>query len=456
MGLLTITLIIAGVGLFKVVDKFYYSQIAKNITYQGNQIANLYENNPETFKNSDEINRYSHIINAHTIILNEKGVVQFCNASTHLTPGDVFKESELSRIFQGETMVKTDFYDHFDAEMLSVGIPVQKDGKVSEALLIYTPFEPISATLDSLRNLLIAISIVLIILTSILAFFLSRSLSKPLIRMNQFALGLAKGDFSHRITVRSKDEIGKLGESFNYLSGQLYENTLKERKLEEMRREFVANVSHELRTPITLIQGYAEAMTDIAESPEQLENFTKTIIDESSRLKRMVEELLELSRLESGVVLLEKELVDIEKVSAQIQSRFESAFKKNNILFQSEISGNAKSVWVDRFRFEQILINLIDNGIRYAPGGFVELSSRKSEKGIEIRVSDTGKGIEAEDIPYVFERFYRVDKSRNRESGGTGLGLSIVKNLVEAHGGTIKVESIPKVKTEFIMVFPDS
>lgn len=568
VSILAITLLIAGLGLFKIVDNFYYSQITKNITYQGKQIAALYEKYPDTFKNSDEINRFSHIINAHTVILDEKGIIQVCNASTHLSPGTVFMEKELSRIFQGETIVKTSFYEHFEAEMLTIGVPVHKSGQISEALLIYTPVEPISTTLNSLRILLISTSIGFIILASILAFFLSRSLSRPLIRMNQVALSLAQGDFEQRVTVNSSDEIGVLGASLNYLSGQLkgnitelslekekIENILigmsdgvitidtngriilanpqaeklldkrlilekgssfkdsedlgqlialyrevletkeqtrgeikvgekmisvrlsplfemnsdkmngliivlqditKERKLEEMRREFVANVSHELRTPITLIKGYAEAMTDIAESPEQQEKFAQTIYDEANRLKRLVEDLLELSRLDSGVITLEKESIDLEKLFAQLKSRFGGVLKDNNILLESQIDAKAKSIFVDRFRFEQILINLIDNAIRYSSGRSVQLTSRKVTEGVEIRIKDTGNGIAEEDLPYVFERFYRVDKSRNRESGGIGLGLSIVKNLVEAHGGNIKVESTLGVGTTFVMFLPDS
>jgi len=563
VSILVVTLIFIGFGLFKIVDRFYFSQITKNITYQGKQIAALYENYPETFRDNEELNRFSHVINAHTVVLDEKGVIQVCNAATHLSPGSVFKEEELSKIFQGELIVKGDYYEHFGGQMLVVGIPVQKEGKISEALMIYSPVEPISATLNSLRVLLVSATLGYIILASILAFFLSRSLSRPLIRMNQVALGLAQGDFSQRVTVSSNDEIGALGASLNYLTSELNKNITalshekekvenilkgmsdgvitidttgkiilsnpqaqlllgnqlnpdkinfftdckelaqliarvldtreytcgefgwgekiisarlsplfelntkallgliivlqditKEKRLEEMRREFMANVSHELRTPITLIQGFSEAMIDIADSPEQQENFARTIFEEANRLKRLVEELLELSRIDAGVISLEKELFNINDVFQEMKAKFEGTLKARRIDLEWEVDGDAQEIWVDRFRFEQILINLIDNAIRHTAGGKIRLLSRKNEQGIEIHVKDTGVGIAAEDLPYLFERFYRADKSRSRESGGTGLGLSIVKNLVEAHGGTITVESKPGSGTDFIMVFP--
>lgn len=563
VSILIVTLLFIGFGLFKIVDKFYFSQITKNITDQGKQIAALYENYPETFKDTEELNRFSHVINAHTIILDAKGIIQACNAATHLSPGTVFKEEELSEIFQGQLVVKGDYYEHFGDQMLVVGIPVHKDGKISEALMIYSPVEPISTTLNSLRVLLFGASLGFIILVSILAFFLSRSLSRPLIRMNHVALSLAQGDFSQRVTVNSNDEIGVLGASLNYLTSELNKNITalshekekvenilkgmsdgvitidttgkvilsnpqaeillgnelhpdkinfftgcqdlaqlvasvldtreytcgefrrgekiisarlsplfelntkallgliivlqditKEKRLEEMRREFMANVSHELRTPITLIQGFSEAMIDIADSPEQQENFARTIFEETNRLKRLVEELLELSRIDAGVISLEKELFTLNDVFKEMKAKFEGTLKDKQIDLEWKVDSNAQEIWVDRFRFEQILINLIDNAIRHTAGGKIQLLSRKIEQGIEIHVSDNGTGIAEEDLPYLFERFYRADKSRSRESGGTGLGLAIVKNLVEAHGGTIAVQSKQGSGTDFIMVFP--
>jgi len=570
--ILIVSMVFVGFSLFHIVDRFYYAQVTKNLTYQAQQIAMLYAENPGIFDQNDEINRITHIINAHAIILDKDGIIQTCNSTTHLSPGSVFKESELSGVFEGKSIVKSTFQQHFNTTMLTVGIPIQREGAITEALFIYTPVEPVSGALDYLRTLLLSASLSFIIIASILVFFLSRSLSRPLIRMNQFALGLAKGDFTQKIRIKSKDEVGVLGATLNYLSEQLSKNITElslekekvenilesmsdgvitvdvrgkiiltnpqarkllgnkllietdnsfadseeleqlfflyrhvletmqstrgefefrgkvisvrlsplfdfntgilngciiilqditgEKKLEEMRRGFIANVSHELRTPVTLIQGYSEAMFDIADSPEQQENFARTIFAESNRLKRLVEELLELSRLESGVISLQKESVDIQAIFNQISKKFEAALKDNKLILDCETAADAQYVRVDRFRFEQILINLIDNSIRYTSEGIIKLTTRKRANGIEIRVSDTGTGIAAEDLPYVFERFYRADKSRNRESGGTGLGLAIVKNLVEAHGGSITAMSNTGtdnggVNTEIIMFFPN-
>ncbi|NLI93306.1 MAG: cell wall metabolism sensor histidine kinase WalK [Peptococcaceae bacterium] len=566
--LLVVIIAILGIGLFELEENFYYSQVTKNLTYQGEQIADLYSRDPGILKNDEEINRFSQIVNSHIIVLNEKGIVQVCNATTHIQPGEVFQESELSKIFKGEEISKIGYYEHFDTQMLAIGIPVIRNNQVMEALFIYAPVAPISETLNSLRNLVFWALLGAIILSSLLAFFLSRSLPKPLLRMNEIALNLARGDYSQRVTVKSGDEIGVLGASLNYLSEQLKKNiselsnekekveniligmsdgvisidtrgkillinpqaryllgcdeevkensllencpsllhlnslylkviettestkgeisygdkTLavrlsplfdmtgdltgvivvlqdmtREFKLEQMRRDFVANVSHELRTPISLIQGYAEALEDhLDDSPDKQTQFIHTIMDESNRLKRLVEDLLELSRLQSGRINLDAEQINLTQVAEQIQTKYNQTFIQHQIEFITKINPDAGTVWADRFRFEQILINLIDNGVRYASGGTLTLTSEKARNGIQICLSDTGKGIPEEDLPYIFERFYRADKSRNRETGGTGLGLSIVKNLVEAHGGGIAVESRLGQGTKFRLYFPDS
>lgn len=567
--ILLLVLIIAslGVGLLRLTENFYYSQTTKNLVSQGLHLAEMYSSEPEVFKDTNQLNRISQIIGTHTLFLDEKGTITVCNMSMHMLPGSVFEEDSLKKIFRGEIVAQRGYHHQFSTQMLSVGIPIKTGDKITQALLLYTPIAPITETLNSLKALIYGALLSSLVLASILAFFLSRSLSRPLVKMNQAALGLAKGDFTQRISVKSSDEIGVLGGSLNYLTEQLRDNITalsyeKERienillsmtdgviafdtkgrielfnpqvkqlldgcanierneplercvylnqlnslymeilgtrkltegkiivngkivkarlsplfatdtgelagiiavlqditqgeKLEEMRQEFMANVSHELRTPISLITGYSEAIIDgIVEKPEQRNGFIKVILDEANRLKRLVEELLELSRLQAGAISIEKEWVDIASVGQGLRDKFSNILNEDKSDFQIEIGSGAEKVWADRFRLEQILINLISNAVRYAPGGVIKLKSVENEQNTIISISDTGKGIPTNDLPYVFERFYRADKSRNRESGGTGLGLAVVKNLVEAHQGTIKVDNREGGGTVFTISFP--
>ncbi len=218
--LMTVIITFLGLGLFQLTENFYYSQITKNLVNQGLQIRDMYVGDPEVFQDYNELERISRILNAHVLLLDEKGTVEVCNMSMHMLPGSVFEEADLNRIFKGEIIARRGYHHQFATQMLSVGIPVKTGDKISQALLIYTPVAPITATLNSLRGLVYWALLGSVILVSILAFFLSRSLSRPLIKMNQVALGLAKGDFSQRIPIRRGDEVGILGAFIKLFNGK--------------------------------------------------------------------------------------------------------------------------------------------------------------------------------------------------------------------------------------------
>lgn len=216
-----------------------------------------------------------------------------------------------------------------------------------------------------------------------------------------------------------------------------------ERKLDKMRNDFVANVSHELRTPLSMLQGYSEAIVDdIASTPEEHKELAKIIYDESVRMSKLVNDLLNLARMEAGHVELNKERVQLRPYLERIHRKFSNLAKERDIQLVLAFSTTLEEVHIDPDRMEQVLTNLIDNALRHTPAqGTVTLRVHGEEKLI-LEVSDTGRGISQEDLPFVFERFYKADKARTRgRTGGTGLGLAIAKNIVDAHGGKISVRS---------------
>ncbi len=224
------------------------------------------------------------------------------------------------------------------------------------------------------------------------------------------------------------------------------------RKTEKMRRDFVANVSHELRTPLSAIKGYAETLLDGAlEDKEVHRDFVGIIYKHSLRLSQLVEDLLDLSKLESPDYVAELEPVLLKPIVKQIHAMSESSILANQLSFHVDIPDNFPPALVNTSALEQVLTNLIDNAIKYTPGGghiTVSVAERPDSK-IQVNVVDTGIGIEQKHIHRVFERFYRVDKARSRDLGGTGLGLSIVKHIVQLHGGDIWVKSIPNQGSTF-------
>ena len=225
------------------------------------------------------------------------------------------------------------------------------------------------------------------------------------------------------------------------------------RRLETVRRDFVANVSHELRTPLTSIRAMAETLQDGAlQDPSVSCHFLKTIIDETSRLTRISEDLLHLSQSESQSP--EKLRFNLAELCDEVAKRLTMQARKSGVRLRFELPAQL-DVFANHDQIEQVLVNLLDNAIKYTPaGGEVRLTAEQSASAAVVRVSDTGIGIMMEDVPRIFERFYRVDKARSRHSGGTGLGLSIVKHIVEAHGGEVRVESEFNHGSTFIITLP--
>lgn len=230
-----------------------------------------------------------------------------------------------------------------------------------------------------------------------------------------------------------------------------------ERQLDKLRRDFVANVSHELKTPISMLQGYSEAILDgVAETEEERMELVKIIYDESVRMGRLVRELLDLARMEAGHFELNRDDIHLNLLLQKVYRKFAAVAKEKGIELQIKPLTSHDLVYLDADRMEQVLTNLIDNAFRYTPqGGKITISSEKREGVLHLKVTDTGSGIHEEDIPFLFERFYKGDKARTRgASGGTGLGLAIVKNIIEAHGGKIYVQSKVGEGTSFHMQIP--
>ncbi|MBG9755793.1 MULTISPECIES: ATP-binding protein [Lysinibacillus] len=231
----------------------------------------------------------------------------------------------------------------------------------------------------------------------------------------------------------------------------------EQHRLEKLRSDFIANVSHELRTPIAMLQGYSEALMDddFIQDQEERNEITKIIYDESKRMGRLVTDLLDLARMESGHMTLYKDELPINSTFERITQKFAQVAKEKHVhlLFDSEFNDDAM-INIDEDRIEQVLTNLVDNALRHTDEGSVTVKVEKEPTFAKVSVQDTGHGIPQDDLPYVFERFYKADKARTRSKGGTGLGLAIARNIVKAHSGNIMVDSVLKEGTTFTFYLP--
>ena len=282
------------------------------------------------------------------------------------------------------------------------------------------------------------------------SWWLSRRITTPLLRMEAITRQFAAGDFSARIPPLDIPEFDRLGHSFNRMANDL-------EGVEQRRRELVGDLTHELRTPLTIVKGYLEGLADgaIAPTPETYDRLAK----ETERLRRLVNDLQELSKLESGYLPVHPQAVDIVPLVTQICDRFASQLLNSDQLkLTTDFSQNLSSVWGDPARIEQILVNLLSNALRHTKAGEVNvrvyLEATEAGNFVWIAIADTGEGIEEADIAHVFERFWRADRSRDRISGGSGIGLAICRRLVELQGGKIIAASEIGVGSTFSFSLP--
>lgn len=275
---------------------------------------------------------------------------------------------------------------------------------------------------------LLAIAIALV-----LTLVLSRRISSPVKVLTETARKLGRGDFSRRVSIKGKGEIAELGQAFNSMADDLERD-------EKLRQDLVADTAHELRTPLTNLRGYLEAIKDDVIKPDAAT--ISSLYDEATLLTRLVDDLQELALADASELKLVKHPENISGIINTAIVSFQSQANDKGLHLSANIPENLPTVDVDAQRIGQILHNLIANAVTHTPqGGIVSVSASESGNYVEISVVDNGEGIPPEELPNIFERFYRVDKSRSRRTGGSGLGLTIAKRLVEAHGGTITASS---------------
>jgi len=299
-----------------------------------------------------------------------------------------------------------------------------------EAEPFIAPFRRLSASIN--RFLLLGGSLAIVI-ALIMTFILSRRMSAPIGVLANTARQLGRGDLSQRVQFRGKGEVGVLAQAFNSMAADL-------EHAEQLRRSLVADVAHELRTPLSNIRGYLEAIRDRVVKPNAAT--IRSLHEETALLSRLVDELQELSLAEAGELKLVYQAEGVVKLVKESVTSWQPQITAKEISMSLDLPGNLPLVNIDRQRVKQVLHNLLENALAHTDkGGIITVAAAKQGNWVEISVSDTGKGIPAEDLPNIFERFYRVDKSRARATGGSGLGLTIAKRLVEAHGGKITVQS---------------
>ncbi|MCL6635344.1 MAG: cell wall metabolism sensor histidine kinase WalK [Peptococcaceae bacterium] len=470
VGLVLVVLYFTGTVQTGKLKELYYSQQLEQMTKEAEHIAaslGIYGGS----QNDHYLAALADALNGNVMVTDTGGYIEQCvgmgmdmrnvahqriNVTGH---HDIpLKEPELQSVLQGKAISYRGPYHFLGTDVLTVAVPLYQEGRVTGTVMLSAPLAPIEERIAELQRVTRYAGLVGIILATFLSLLFSRTLSRPLLNMNQAARAMARGDYSRRIEVKSKDEMGLLAESLNSLATKLQDKIAALERLDRTRREFVANVSHELRTPLSIMQGYTEALLDgMAGSEADRQKYLGNIHEEILRLRRLVTEILDLRKIEAGRVEMEMKEVSLADIAGRVVDKLRALAEEKKIkVIQNFPPGPAKA-WADPDRLEQVFINLLDNAIRVThSGGRVEVAVKDLKGEIVISVSDDGPGITPEEQPLIWERFYKVDKSRTRKGGGTGLGLAIVKEIVEAHGGSIKVVSKPGEGSTFVFTIPKS
>jgi signal transduction histidine kinase len=291
-----------------------------------------------------------------------------------------------------------------------------------------------------------------------LGFFLSAAVTDKIAALTKGADAIARGQLRTRVAMRGRDEVAQLARAFNAMAVQLEEAEARKLELEQLRRDLIAWVGHDLRTPLASVRAIVEALADgIVEEPEMRLRYLRTAKRDIGALSDLIDDLFDMAQMDAGGIKLERGLNSIADLISDTLESFAGVAVDKGVTLTGMAAPGVDPVYVDARQIQRVLNNLVANAVRHTPaGGTIRLHAYPARGGVVVEVSDTGEGIRAEDMPHVFEQFFRGERSRSRATGGAGLGLAIVKALVEAHGGQIRAESTPGQGARFVFTLPQS
>ncbi len=336
------------------------------------------------------------------------------------------------------------FFDSFTEDTLSVFAPITSHFKVNGYVVIHIPMSTIQASSDNLLNISYILLIIMLLLSMIILFFFTEMVYIPLRKITYATEQYAIGNLHYEFQVDSADEMGYLASSLSYMASEIA-------KSEDNQKKFVANVSHDFRSPLTSIKGYLEAMLDGTIPPEIHEKYLQIVLNETERLTKLTNGLLQLNNMNTRGMILERTDFDVNQMIRNTAATFEGICKNKMIGIELILTGEHLLVNADMDKAQQVLYNLLDNAIKFSHNdSIIKIETTEKSNKVLISVKDNGIGIPKDSLKLIWDRFYKTDLSRGKDKKGTGLGLSIVKEIIHAHGENINVVSTEGVGTEFI------
>lgn len=440
MTIIAICVALMGGTLTFVYTRHYMAEKREELIRQGEKITAAFRQGYRTGDLNDlatELQILENYMDAGILVVNQEGRIVMVSPSFQ---GDILGETLLYEelmqgIMRGEiTTIQGKQGNLFDTAMLLVGYPVQ-EGQLA-GIILCRPLPEIEASLQEMYQMSVICLGFVFLLGLIVCCVTVQHVTLPLTAMNRAAKVIANGNFEERVQVMSNDELGELAESFNHMAESLNAH-------ERTRRDLVANISHDLRSPLTSMQGFLTAMLDGTVPQEKQEKYLRIVLEETQRLSRMAESIVELSRAQSSSILLTESDFDINEVIRGNIAVLEPQLTEKRVRMRVMLAAQETIVHGDRDKISRVVQNLLNNAAKFSPeDGMIEVETTLTEKKkVLVSVSDQGVGISEEDQKYIFDRFYKSDATRNRDKTGSGIGLAIVREFLQAHGETITVKS---------------
>lgn len=438
LSLFLVIVLIISFFMLSIFYKEFTIQAEQDLVSAGtktNALVERYYNNEITrVELNSWINAMSYISNIKIYILNpDTSVLHQGENSTEMTLNSQII-SDMTEIMKGATVKRMNPIQlSSEDEVVYVGMPLVYNDQISGVILLFTPMTELNKVSKEVVTTMSAIIVISILLCAFAILRSSIRISEPIVVISNYAREIGKGQEVPDVDIKSKDEVGRLAQSFNEMKKEIL-------VAEQMRREIVANVSHELRTPLTSIIGFIKGILDGIIKPEDEKKYLTIAYNEANRLKDLTKEIVEVAKLESGNTKLNKEEFNLNDLCKDVTLELENMVKEKGLsLILKEEATNIQLV-ADKSKIRQVLINIINNSFKFTEKGHIKITINKKDTNAILTIEDTGVGIKKDKIAYLFNKFYTANNYGDA-TNGVGLGLNIVKNIIDIHKGKINVES---------------
>lgn len=455
--MLTVLLGLCAVGvLVSFMTKSYITDSKKDELLRKAKKVNMVLQTSETMNDTAKqmLLFFDQSYDARIWVFDLNGKIVGTSAQDEVSVGKSIDKAVVDKVKAGESAVLQMQSKTASEPMLSVVVPWGKEDRIFGGIVLLSPVIGMEDTIHNLRETILWATLFGIVISAMIASFLSWSISRPLQNIDRTAARIGMGDYSERIRIASKDEIGELAVTINKMAEKLEQIDREKKRSEQVRIDVLSNVSHELRTPLTAMQGFLEALQDGYIDDKGRQKYYSILYNETLHMNRLVDDLMDLIKLDNSEMGLYRIPLEIGPLLGKAAFKFSPEAQEKQTLIEVRTEDDLPNVYADYDRIEQILNNLVKNAVKFTEGGRIVLSAGQDGDYVRVSVADTGKGIAESDRELIWDRFYKADRGRSGSYKGTGLGLAIVKELVKLHDGKISVDSAVDQGTTFTIWLP--